>query len=76
MASNFLRDGDRACSLDDDEEGLHSYSQPFFIVLLKVVGRRNEKVEKTKKLLNFFIELNRLPEEMKKLADFIFFPFY
>ena len=55
---------------------IHSYSQPFFIVLLKVVGRRNEKVEETKKLLNFFIELNRLSEEMKKLGDFSFFSFY
>ena len=38
-----------------------------------MVGRRNEKVEKTKKLLNFFIELNRLSEEMKKFGDFTFF---
>ena len=52
---------------------LQCVSQPFFIVLLKVVGRRNEKVEKTKKLLNFFIELNRLSEEMKKFGHFPFF---
>ena len=38
-----------------------------------MVGRRNEKVEKAKKLLNFFIELNWLSEEMKKLCDFTFF---
>ena len=38
-----------------------------------MVGRRNEKVEKTKKLLNFFIELNRLSEEMKKFGNFTFF---
>ena len=38
-----------------------------------MVGQRNEKVGKMKKLLNFFIELNRLSEEMKKMGDFTFF---